>query len=85
MSHDAFTQPFYLIEPSTSQSVEDWAERWRILWQKLRGILVKEGGARTPLGTLKQGTEPTIAHVGPCDKLMTRSGVYPAFIYLQLG
>lgn len=43
------------------------------------------GGPRTPSGTLEQGTKPTIAHIGPCDKLTTHSGMHPAFAYMRLG
>lgn len=30
-------------------------------------------------GTFEQATEPAIAHIGPCDKLATQSGVDPLY------
>lgn len=49
----------------------------------MEGVLVVEEGARTPLGhlpgTFEQDKEPPNAHIGPCNELLTLSGVDPGF------
>lgn len=47
--------------------------------QNMEGVLVVGGGGtRTPSehypGTLEQGTEPTNAHIGLCNELVTHPG-----------
>lgn len=74
---------------AVAQSVGDWAEkpqfkpRWR---PNIAGVLAA-GGARTSLqhcrDALEQDTEPPNAHIVPCNKLGSHSGVYPAFAYMQ--
>lgn len=53
------------------------------------GVLVAEGGARTPSehlqGTLEQSTDPWNAHIGLCSEPSTHSRMWPAFAHTQLG
>lgn len=48
----------------------------------MEGVLVEGKGARTPSeqcgGTLEQSAEPTTAHIGPYDELVTHPGVDPS-------
>lgn len=59
---------------------------WRVLGskpgavKKTGGVLVVGEGVETPLelcrGTLVQGTEPNVAHRGPCAELATHPEVH---------
>lgn len=65
-----------------AHSVGNFAEKQMVLGPHCR---LNMEGARTPPehcpGTHKQGTEPTGAHIGLCDKLETHPGVDHAFTH----
>lgn len=52
-------------------------------------MFLEEEGARTLSekyhGTLEQGTDPTIARIGPWAALVIHLGMYPAFARIQLA